>query len=248
MSTKKLVSIIIIFSFGFFLLGINLNKFQYLIQVIRADHVKTSWQDQMWIDKIRKGGYILHIRHYTRDTQRGVQIHDIIELLESKNARDESFGNYTCLNPIGIEEAKTVGKILARSDIKFSKVISSPSCRAKESALLAFGRVDETWNSLLHRPSIPPRQYEQFAQQLKKEIEKLNPINGSNIVLVGHGGTLSYNQDILFESNTYENRIDTRDMGGVVVMELSKNKKLNAVYVFTDVSNFAQSILDLPVK
>jgi len=256
MNTKKFTwtLIIILLFFGGFLLGNNLTIVKKafsrlnLIHIDRANEVQTSWQDQMWIDKIRKGGYILHIRHYTRDREPDVQIFDGIELLQSKNARNESYGKYTCLNPVGIEEAKIVGKILAQSDIKISKIISSPSCRAKESAMLAFGKIDETWNSLLHRTAIPPRQYEQFAWQLKKEIENLNPIDGSNIVLVGHGQTLSYNQKILFENNGYKDRIDDRDMGGVAVMELNKDKKLNVVYVFGDVWNFTQSILDLPVK
>jgi phosphohistidine phosphatase SixA len=246
----KIIFILLLFlfllSFGIFQFSKKI--FKQNSQIIdRADISNSAFQDQLWIDKIRKGGFILHVRHYTREREPDVQIFDAIEILSSKNARDESWGKFTCLNAIGINEAKIVNRILSLSDIKISKVISSPSCRAKESAFIAFGKIDEIWNSLLHRTAIPPRQFSQFAEQLKADIANLEPTIGSNIVLVGHGQTLSYNQKILFESNPYGDRIDdARDMGGVVVMELTKDKKLYVRHVFGDIWNFTQSIIDLP--
>ena len=55
-----------------------------------------------------------------------------------------------CLSDRGIEQAKIMNFYIKLSKMKISEVISSPSCRARQTSNLAFGRIDKISNALVH--------------------------------------------------------------------------------------------------
>jgi broad specificity phosphatase PhoE len=128
--------------------------------------------------------------------------------------------------------------------VKVASVVSSPSCRARQTAMLAFGRIDGIENSLLHRTAVVHSQHEAFARRLRKALDGLDPPKGQNIVLAGHGNTLSYDGSIVIDIDRTEG-IDDRDETGFIVIE-KKDGKLIAQHRFKSIAEFANAIVELP--
>ena len=98
---------------------------------------------------------ILLFRHAERAKWNdSVEGFDIYELKNSFNPRNLSWERATCLTCKGIEESRLVGESFKYAKIKISKVISSPSCRAKETAYYTFGRINTIHTGLLHYTAI----------------------------------------------------------------------------------------------
>ena len=115
---------------------------------------KEKQLNKFWAEKVITGGYILHFRHAQREKWNDATAFDAYELKENIMAEDSTFAKATCLTPQGIEEAKLIGSIFNIAGVKISEVVSSPSCRARQTAIYAFGKFDRISNSLLHRTAM----------------------------------------------------------------------------------------------
>ena len=87
-----------------------------------------------------------------------------------------------CLTEQGVEESRLIGSVFRLLDVKVARVVASPSCRAKETAQYAFGRIDGIDNSLLHRTAIPPEQWDGFAAQLRSLILSIDVQPGTYVL------------------------------------------------------------------
>ena len=202
--------------------------------------------DTVWARKVIDGGYILHFRHAQREKWIDVTAFDAYELAKGIQAENSSFSRATCLTDQGKEEAKLIGQVFAMTGVKISEVISSPSCRARQTALLAFNRIDRISNSLLHRTAMVPEQHDEFAVALRNLILDLEVKDGENIILSGHGGTLKFDGDLVIDTDETID-IDERDETGFVVLEKSGDKII-ARHKFTSLKNFANAVIELPVN
>ncbi len=211
----------------------------------RAQAARRAPQNALWAKKIVEGGYILHFRHAQREKWTDVTAFDAHELINKIDASTTSFHKATCLTPQGEEESKLLGALFEETGVKVAQVISSPSCRARQTAILAFGRIDGIENSLLHRTAIVHEQHEASARRLRKALDALNPPKGQNIAVVGHGNTLSYDGKIVIDIDRTEG-IDDRDETGFIVIE-KKDGKLIAQHRFKSMAEFANAIMTLPV-
>ncbi len=211
----------------------------------RAQAARRAPQNALWAKNVVKGGYILHFRHAQREKWNDVTAFDAHELINNIDASTASFYKATCLTPQGEEEAKLLGALFKETGVKVAQVISSPSCRARQTAMLAFGRIDGIENSLLHRTAIVHEQHEASAKRLRKVLDSLNPPKGQNIVLTGHGNTLSYDGKIVIDIDRTDG-IDDRDETGFIVIE-KKDGKLIAQHRFKSMAEFANAIMTLPV-
>lgn len=210
----------------------------------RQEEIAQYARDRLWAQKIVGGGYILHFRHAQREKWADVTAFDAYELRTGLDASQTTFNKATCLTPQGMEEAKLIGNVFKATGLSASEVISSPSCRARQTALLAFGRIDAVDNALLHRTAMMREQHPQFARQLRKRIDSLLLKKGQNAVLSGHGGTLSYDGDLVIDIDE-TGGIDERDETGFVVIE-RKGGKLIARHKFKSIRNFANAMIALP--
>ena len=214
-------------------------------QYYPASELEKNKLDEYWVNRIKEGGLILHFRHWQRDLSIHPANFDAWEINNGLDARQEWFGFSTCLLEKGIAEGKLVRKLFEHSKIKVAKVYSSPSCRAVETALYGFGKVDEKWRSLLHRTSIPPSRWPEHARDLRNRLLSIEIPEDENIVLTGHGGTLSIDADILFDE-TPKMKIDDRNQGGLLVIERTPDG-LFARHVFNEIYQYTQSMMDYPV-
>lgn len=200
-----------------------------------------------WAQKLSQGGYIVHFRHAQREQWNDVFAFDAYELRKGIDASKSSFFRATCLTDQGKEEAKLLGKILRLADVKFSEIISSPSCRARQTSLLAFKRIDGISNSLLHRSAIMKIQHSEFDNELRKLLISLQPKPGSNIALVGHTDTLVYSGNSVLDMDAAVNiNVEGRDPTGFVILE-KIGTKIYPRYVFKSMKDFSLASLGVPV-
>jgi len=212
--------------------------------------------NRFWAKEIVKGGYILHFRHgnrhryiqTTRTPETDVTSFDAVSLRLGLKGEDEDFGKVTCLTEEGKIEATLVGRAFKILKIKVGEVLSSPSCRARQTAFIAFGTEGKIVNSILHRTAVMKEQHKDFAKNLRKHIMEIKMIPGSNAILSGHVGTLDFNSDILFDKVEIKDPMYDRDDIGFVIIERTKNDKLIARYMFKNFAEFSREVIKLPLN
>ncbi|MBO6977963.1 MAG: hypothetical protein JJ837_00870 [Prochlorococcus marinus XMU1428] len=257
---KKIVGI----SFISFLFGVVLGGFtlEYIFEkakpIVKSalkgqsyiDPSRKKELDALWAQKIVNGGYILHLRHAMREKFSGsVTAHDAIELINEDDARETDYYRAVCLTERGILDSKVIGKTFNLANINVSYVVSSPSCRARETAIYAFNRIDQIEPSILHRTAQMKSQHISLGNKFRKVIDDIAIKKGSNIVISGHGGTLSYDLKNgvglidIDETDQIDNRLET----GIVVIE-KKNGKYIARHKFNSISEITNNLLELPVE
>ena len=186
-----------------------------------------------WVERIKEGGLILLFRHSEREKwNNSVEGFDIYELTNDLNARNETWYKATCLTDKGIEESKLIFEAFKHAQIKISEVISSPSCRARETALNAFGKIDKTFSGLLHYTAFNPLDRKEIGKELKKSVMELNIEKNKNIILSAHNKVISH-----------YNFIDLMEVGegleesGFYVIE-KKGNNLIVPFKFSKIKNF----------
>jgi phosphohistidine phosphatase SixA len=199
-----------------------------------------------WAKKVQGGGYILHFRHAQREKWIDVTAFDVVELRDRVDAELSSFARATCLTPQGIEESKLIANIFRLANVPVTQVISSPLCRARQTAELAFGRVDSFTNALVHLTAIMPSQHAEFSKALRAVMLGVDPKPGQNVVLSGHINTLTYaGVTALDEDQT--GGVEARDETGFVVIE-KVGGKLIARHRFGSIKDFTHAIVEVPVE
>lgn len=172
------------------------------INCLEADILKEKYDpkkleiDRVWFKKLLNGGFILHFRHAERDKWIDVEIYDALETHEYENGvnikpntKKLYFANAVCLNDRGKVQARAMGEYLNKIKLPISYVVSSPSCRARQTSELAFNGYDDLNVLLVHRGP--------YDESGKDHIDKLRnfyktlPITkGFNVVISGHNSTL----------------------------------------------------------
>jgi len=110
-------------NFSFFLLGLILPGF--LILVVSQFTFAATFDEQALIDKLKKGGAVLLIRHALAPGIGDPQEFDVNDCSTQRNLNDE-----------GREQARAIGQWLRKRGINNVKVYSSQWCRCLETARL----------------------------------------------------------------------------------------------------------------
>lgn len=203
-------------------------------------------QDKYWAEQLKKGGYILYVRHAQREKWEDVTGFDMVELHDKIDASQSSFKRAVCLTEQGVEEAKLINSVFRIAEIKVDQVISSPSCRARQTADFAFGRIDAVANVLLHRTAVMRDQHEEFARETRRIIDRLQPKPGANIALSAHAGTFRFDKKILLDKDETGGDPDGRKETGFIVLE-KVDGKLIARHKFNSIRHVANATIKLPL-
>jgi len=172
-----------------------------------------------WSERIKDGGLILLFRHSERQKwDNSVEGFDTYELFNNHNAREKSYYKATCLTEKGIEETKLIKESFQKANIKISKIISSPSCRARETALYAFGRIDEYVNALLHYTAFHPADRKDLGIRLREHVLSQKIDDDKNLVLSAHNKVISHH-------------------GFIEKMEVAEDLKESGFYIIEEVNN-----------
>jgi phosphohistidine phosphatase SixA len=129
------------------------------------------------VQELREGGHVLVIRHATADAEINRQ-----ELLRSCLLQRN-------LTEAGRKQARTIGEGVRALKIPIGDVRSSPMCRTRDTARLAFGRA--TLDQDLVSPGVIGTEAddERRAQAMRAMVKDLPPA-GENTVLVTHTGNI----------------------------------------------------------
>jgi hypothetical protein len=90
--------------------------------------------DPALLDELRKGGYVLYLRHASTDFSKD----------DSRMASFEDCAHQRPLTDKGRDEARAIGSHIKHLRIPIDKVYASPFCRTVETAMLAFGKAEKT--------------------------------------------------------------------------------------------------------
>ena len=200
-----------------------------------------------WVKELKKGGYFLLFRHAHREKwEESVIEFDAYSLFENIDQENSNFKEGVCLSsPRGTEQAKMIGNIFRAAKVKIDKVFSSPSCRSTQTAKLAFNKIDQIWNCLLHPTAINPKLVAKCGGNLKKKILSQNILKGHNIILSSHGNTVDKYGKFLWDEN--ESNDLTLEEGGFIVMEVIDNKIIIR-HSFPKIMYFSLFINNLPIN
>jgi broad specificity phosphatase PhoE len=127
------------------------------------------------VEKLRDGGYVVTFRHAATD--QGLDTTD--DLSDCSRQRN--------LNAEGRRQSREIGRAFERLDIPVARVMASPFCRTRDTARLAFGRVQPT------RALLSVEFFESVREGRRKGLRRLlrtEPRDGTNAVLVTHGSAI----------------------------------------------------------
>jgi len=127
---------------------------------------------------LKQGGYVIYLRHAASDAaQNDIEPVDFGNCATQRNLSEE-----------GRVQAKSIGKAFGSLGIAADKVLSSPYCRTKETAMLAFGAA-ETVEPLRYSDAMPENAQAAIIDQLKRLLAAA-PMAGKNTVMVGHSSNM----------------------------------------------------------
>ena len=251
--SKKLISLIaILIAFSAFLSGGVAAKFlgsktgEVSALANYTVPPNSNVEDLYWANEILNSDreFVLWFRHGEREKWTGtVTVFDYFDITKG-DSYPKAWRPAVCLTSKGISESQVVGATFRELGIIPSKIITSPSCRAKETATEAFGGYDEEWREVLHATAVSAKQQETFAESLRERISTVvqSSANKSGpVVVTGHGNTLPYYSSTLFVTSKVKNW-DVSELGFVVI-EITPDG-LVAQHSFVEFYTFASALLE----
>lgn len=162
-----------------------------------TEDYEVTESDLYWANEIMDGGYILHFRHAERDKWIDVQMYDALESDVHKNGNDESryaendyFEEAVCLNERGKIQARAMGEHISNIGLPIGEVVSSVSCRSRQTADLAFGGHDSLHRILVHAgpynedKKVRVNKLKQFYSELPVQSDKNTIVSAHNSVIL----------------------------------------------------------------
>lgn len=131
------------------------------------------------IDQLRSGGYVLYMRHGNTDNSRPDRTPKV-DLNDCNTQRP--------LTAEGRKMAARVGEYIRKAKIPVGEVLSSPLCRAKESAEAAFGHFDVEIN-LIYSGNMTDAEKIPVNKKTRELLSRPVPAK-TNRVLVAHAPNL----------------------------------------------------------
>jgi phosphohistidine phosphatase SixA len=176
--------------------GIEPHHSPSIEEIVQAQRAKEDARSREIIERLQQGGYVIFLRHAKTDwSQKDIEPFDFSTCSGQRNLSAE-----------GRVQAARIGDAYRQLNIPVYKVISSPFCRCKDTAELAFGTY-EIEEDLQHIPFSETREAKKRIEYLRKKVAEMLaevPPAGTNTVLVGHSPNLYSIIDIrsLPEGNT----------------------------------------------
>jgi broad specificity phosphatase PhoE len=125
--------------------------------------------------RLRRGGNVLLMRHASTEPGLG----------DPAGFRLDDCATQRNLSPQGREEATRIGERLRREKVPIGAVYTSPWCRCRETASLAFGKAED-WEPLSSFFDFPHHEAE-FTERVKKRIGGYSMRDREgNVVMVTH--------------------------------------------------------------
>jgi phosphohistidine phosphatase SixA len=178
-----------------------------------------------WAKELMNGGYILHFRHAERDKWIDVTMYDALEsdlhdngVDESRYAENDYFANAVCLNERGKVQAKAIGESLKHIGLPIGVVHSSVSCRARQTAELAFGGYAKLHRILVHGGPYNEDEEERVSSIIEL-YKNIRMEDGKNSIVSSHNSVINCK---VFVNNTCQDGINLEEGGFYVIKKTDK--------------------------
>ena len=201
---------------------------------------KIKKKDIYWANEILNGGYILHFRHAERDKWIDLTMYDALEsdvhnrgLDSTRYAENDYFSGAVCLNERGKVQARAMGEHIQKIGLPIGLVVSSVSCRARQTAELAFGGYNSLHRLLVHTGPYNETQ-ENRIKNLKLFYENLLISSNKNTLVSSHNSVIDCK---MFIKNC-EKKLDLEEGGFYIISK--KDNGLQLEHEFHDFRKFVQ--------
>tara|TARA_Y100001968_G_scaffold251074_1_gene236219 strand:- start:941 stop:1681 length:741 start_codon:yes stop_codon:yes gene_type:complete len=218
-------------------LSFKQDEFKSLVKSNQITPKLSKENDKKWANQILNGGYILLFRHTERDKWIDVGVYDALEsdlhengLDNSRFAENDYFAKAVCLNSKGKIQAKAMKEIIDYSKLPIGYVLSSPSCRARQTADIAFGGYKKTSRDLVY---VGPYSETNQPAKLKKLLLSLPIYENTNTIISAHNSLVKCK---IFTNKYCDLRLE---QGGFYVIE-KQNQDLKLVYEFHNFQDFSR--------
>lgn len=192
---------------------------------------------EYWISQLRSGGGLfLHVRHTARLDSIDIGGFDYWELASPGDF--ETIQDYVCLTEEGKTQAALLGLALEQLKIPLF-VVSSPSCRAKETAEISALRIDLVDISAMYHSAIPEQQKPAFIEDRLDFFENHEFHGGRTTVIFGH-------ERLPFSDAEWVVREDgeiNRQQGGISIMSWNPvSKEATVHYTFERIGDLVMAV------
>lgn len=221
----------------------------YFQGLAKKQYIERSQEIAAWIEKLRKGGYILYFRHAHRDKWPEVEAFDFYEFASrTEDASNTSFKKAVCLSEQGIEEAKIIGKTFQLARIPTGMVVTGPNCRVKQTAIYAFGKYDSVDKSIRFTGLLGEKPLKGPADQLLTLLRTVRIEPGTNTIISGHSINLGPNGLGGVEGSFPDGNSPALLETGFYVIERASEGGLRLRFSFKSISELATHAIDVPQK
>lgn len=133
------------------------------------------------LDELRSGGFVLYMRHGRTDPRQPDQVPmDLDDCATQRPLTDQ-----------GRAEIAAVGEAVRTAGIPIARILVSPLCRARESALLAYGPDFQVENLLMYTAHLTSEQKVPIVAKTRELISTPVAEPGRNRMLVAHAPNLA---------------------------------------------------------
>lgn len=196
------------------------------------------------IEQLRGGGFLIYLRHGHRQKWDSVIAFDIHEAAKGEDASQASYRDAVCLSAQGREESAMIGQIFRLARIPVGHVVASPICRARQTAELAFGRIDSLHNALIHTPVVNPMNAADFKSELRLVLGTIPVRSGNNTVISAHENTLVNHRDLFASGATWLQGGMVSETG-MYIIRRDPDGSLHLVYKFDSLGDLAAAGITL---
>lgn len=210
-------------------------------------YIDKSQEIARWVERLRKGGYILYFRHAHRDKWPEVEAFDFYEFAsQAEDVSNTSFKKAVCLSEQGIEEAKIIGKTFQLGKIPTGVVVSGPNCRAKQTAVYAFGKYDLVDKSIRFAGLLGEKPLKGSPDQLLTLLRTVKIEPGRNTIISGYNINLGPNGVGGVEGDFPDGNSPALLETGFYVIERASRDRLRLVFSFKSISELATHAINIP--
>lgn len=132
------------------------------------------------LQQVRQGGFVLYMRHGATDSAYPDQVPIVLNDCSTQRPLTEA----------GRAEIVTVGEAVREAGLPVGEVFSSPLCRARESAQLAYGDKVQIINELMYTAHLTSAEKLPVIAMTRKLLSEPVAL-GSNRVIVAHAPNLA---------------------------------------------------------
>ncbi len=133
------------------------------------------------IADLQKGGYVLYMRHGKTDTSRPDQFPTNLNDCNTQRP----------LSDEGRSEIRSIGLAIKQAKIPIDRVISSPLCRAKESAVIVYGDDISIDNNLMYTAHLTTEEKIPVVKKTRELLSTKVSRKNANILIVAHAPNLA---------------------------------------------------------